>query len=68
MQNKILKQALILAQYQGAIDSVTLAYVELDRTSHRRDAIRRELVALIGEQELMEIMQEEPTTGVGNPA
>jgi hypothetical protein len=60
MQNKILKQALILAQYQHAIDGVQLAYIELDRATHRRDAIRRELIAMIGEAELMDIMQEEP--------
>lgn len=66
MERKILKTAVLLAQYQDAIDGVQMAYDRLDTATYRRDRLHRDLVALIGRAELMDIMNQEPTD-VENP-
>ena len=67
MERKFLKTAVLLAQYQDAIDGVQMAYDKLDTATYRRDRLRRDLLALMGKDELADIMNLEPTD-VENPA
>jgi hypothetical protein len=67
MTSKILKTALLLARYQTVVGDLQRAYDKVELTTIQRDRIRRELIAMVGEAELMDILQEEPTD-VENPA
>jgi len=61
MNVKIRNLALILAQYDAAKDEATYLLGDLNRAEQRRDALRRRLIEMIGERELADILEEEPT-------
>ena len=66
MHNKILKQALLLAKYASAKDEVLYLLNDLNRAEQRRVRLHRELTEMVGEEELFDILEEEPTS-VENP-
>jgi hypothetical protein len=57
----IKQMAILLARYENSIDKVKYRIQELNEAEQDRDKLRRQLVAMIGEGELMDIMNEEPT-------
>lgn len=67
MQNKIMKAAKLLAQYERIRDEVKLAQMALSGAEFEAWETRRELLKLMSEAELDDIMQIEPTD-VPNPS
>lgn len=61
MTVKIKTLALLLAQYDASKDEAMYLLGDLNRAEQRRDSLRRQLVELIGEQELANILEEEPS-------
>lgn len=67
MQNKIMKTAKLLAQYNAHLDEVMMAQAALSGAEHEAWEARQELLKLMSEAELDDIMQSEPTN-VPNPS
>ncbi|MET0705361.1 MAG: hypothetical protein ABWY82_00740 [Tardiphaga sp.] len=65
--DKIRRRAMLLAKYQEAKDRVLKLYDTVNWAEAEQYRLRRQLVAMFGEGELMDIMEEEPTN-VFNPS